>query len=125
MRTKIILGLATMLAVATGLVYHVTRSDARWHILSGTAINTNKLCSDGLKYTWASGETDTQPPATRPVGTPGWAGPVDLLVQHAPTTTPATEDDWFNTPDGRCRRVPGRLPPGPQQQHRSGRLVSI
>ena len=98
MRTKIILGLAGVLALATGLAYHVTQSDARWHILSGTAINTNRLCSDGLKYTWGSGATETQPPATRPVGTPGWAGPVDLLVQHAPTTTPTTEDDWFNAP---------------------------
>ncbi|HVI18661.1 MAG TPA: hypothetical protein VM712_09790 [Gaiellales bacterium] len=43
MRTEIILGLATVLAVATGLVYHVNQSDARWHILSGTAINTNRL----------------------------------------------------------------------------------
>ena len=60
MRTKIILGLAAVLALATGLAYHVTQSDARWHILSGTAINTNRLCSDGLKYTWGSGATETQ-----------------------------------------------------------------
>ena len=101
MRTKIILGFATVLALATGLAYHVTQSDARWHILSGTAINTNRLCSDGLKYTWGSGATETQPPATRPVGTPGWAGPVDLLVQHAPTTTPTTESVRLDTePNG-------------------------
>jgi hypothetical protein len=98
MRTRIILGLTTMLALAAGLAYHVTQSDARWHILSETAINTNRLCSDGLRYTWGSGATETQPSAVRPVGAPGWAGPVDLLVQHAPTTTPSTEDDWFNAP---------------------------
>lgn len=96
MRKLIILVAA--LAAAGGLAVHVSRSDARWHVLSETAINTNKLCVDGLNYTWASGATNTQPPASRPVGQPRFVGPVDLFVQHAPANTPNDDADWFNTP---------------------------
>jgi hypothetical protein len=98
MRRLIILAAVVITAAGAALAVHVTRSDAKWHILSGTAINTNKLCVDGLRYTWASGSTATQPPATRPVGTPRFAGPIDLVVQHAPSTTPNDEADWFDAP---------------------------
>jgi hypothetical protein len=56
------------------------------------------VCTDGVSFTWASGETDMQPPATRPVGMPGWVGPIDLLVQSGPRNLPPTETDWFNQP---------------------------
>src|SRR6476661_5981595 len=95
---KWIIPAAAVVVVAAALVARVSQSDARWHILSNTAINTNRLCVDGLRYTWASGETTTQPSATRPVGAPWWIGPVALVVQHAPSTTPSTEQDWFNAP---------------------------
>jgi hypothetical protein len=86
------------LAAAGALAVHATQSEAKWHILSETAINTNKLCSDGLRFTWASGETATQPPSTRPTGQPRFVGPVDLFVQHAAANTPDDDQDWFNTP---------------------------
>lgn len=95
MRRLIILA-AAVIAAAAALAVHVSRSDAKWHVLSGTAINTNKLCVDGLRYTWASGETPDQPPATRPVGQPSFVGPIDLVVQHAPSDTQPNEDAWFN-----------------------------
>lgn len=96
MRKLIVLAVVS-LAAAGALAVHVTQSDARWHVLSETAINTNKLCTDGLRYTWASGSTATQPPANRPVGKPRFLGPVDLFVQHAPANTPNDDQDWFNT----------------------------
>jgi hypothetical protein len=95
MRTLIIV-VAVVMAAAGALAVHVTQSDARWHVLSETAINTNKLCTDGLKYTWAASQQANQPPANRPVGAARFVGPVDLVVQHAPSTTPSTEEDWFN-----------------------------
>src|SRR3954453_13181542 len=76
MRKLVIVAAAVAAAVAGGLSYRAATSEARWHILSGTAINTNRLCIDGLRYTYASGETTTQPPATRPVAAPWWVGPV-------------------------------------------------
>src|SRR3954452_11098308 len=94
---KLIVLAAALLAAAGALAVHVTQSDARWHVLSETAINTNKLCTDGLRYTWASGSTATQPPANRPVGQPRFLGPVNLFVQHAPANTPNDDADWFNT----------------------------
>ena len=94
---KLIVLAAALLAAAGALAVHVTQSDARWHILSETAINTNKLCTDGLRYTWASGSTATQPSANRPLGQPRFLGPVNLFVQHAPANTPNDDADWFNT----------------------------
>src|SRR5439155_9414933 len=45
-----------------------------------------------------SGQQDTQPPATRPVGAPRWVGPIDLLLQSGPSTLPQDEADWENQP---------------------------
>jgi hypothetical protein len=84
--------------VVAAVVAQVATSQARWHILSDTAINTQRLCRDGLTFTWGSGQTDVQPPATRPVGAPGWVGPVDLLIQSGPSTLPQDEADWENQP---------------------------
>jgi hypothetical protein len=94
MRKLVIVAAAVAAAVAGGLTYRAATSEARWHILSGTAINTNRLCIDGLRYTYASGETPTQPPLTRPVGAPAWLGPIDLVVQYAPSGT----TDWVDKP---------------------------
>jgi len=85
-------------AVLAAVAISVATSQAKWHILSETAINTQRLCRDGLTYTWASGQTDVQPPATRPVGQPRWVGPVDLLIQSGPSTLPQDETDWENQP---------------------------
>jgi hypothetical protein len=95
MRRLIIL-VAVVVAAVGALAVHVTRSDARWHVLSGTAINDNANCSDGLRYTWAANQTDTQPPARRPIGHARFIGPIALIVQSAPTGTPNTDQDWFN-----------------------------
>jgi hypothetical protein len=97
MRKLIPLAVVALAAIGA-LAVHVTRSDAKWHVLSETAINTNKLCTDGLNYTWASGSTTTQPSATRPTGDPRFIGPVDLFIQHAPAGTPDDDADWFNEP---------------------------
>ena len=87
MRKWIIPAMAVIVVVAA-LIARVSQSDARWHILSDTAINTNRLCIDGLRYTWASGETTTQPPATRPVAArlvdwPCGLGCAACAVEHA------------------------------------------
>ena len=95
---KLAIVVAFAVAVAAAVVAQVATSQANWHILSETAINTKKLCRDGLTYTWASGQTDIQPPATRPVGDPGWVGPIDLLIQSGPSTLPQDEGDWENQP---------------------------
>ena len=42
---------AVVAAVAAGVAIHVATSEAGWHILSETAINTKSLCRDGLTYT--------------------------------------------------------------------------
>ena len=97
MRKLAISGLVVAAAVAA-VAISVATSQAKWHILSETAINTQRLCRDGLTYTWASGQTDVQPPATRPVGQPRWVGPVDLLIQSGPSTLPQDEADWENQP---------------------------
>jgi hypothetical protein len=89
---------AVALAVTAAVAVRATTSRAGWHVLSDTAINTHRVCTDGLSFTWAGGETGTQPPATRPVGQPGWDGPIDLLVQSGPRNLPPTENDWFNQP---------------------------
>jgi hypothetical protein len=86
------------LAVTAGVAIHVAASSAGWHILSETAINTKKLCRDGLTYTWASGQTDVKPPATRPTGQPRWVGPIDLLIQHGDSTLSEDESTWENQP---------------------------
>ena len=85
-------------AVTAGVAIRVATSDAGWHILSETAINTKKLCRDGLTYTWASGQTDMKPPGTRPVGDPRWVGPIDLLVQSGDSSLPPDEGSWESQP---------------------------
>ncbi|MGN6379492.1 MAG: hypothetical protein ACTHNU_11120 [Gaiellales bacterium] len=97
MRKLAIVVLAVVAATAA-IAISVATSQAKWHILSDTAINTQRLCKDGLQFTWASGQTDVQPPATRPVGQPRWVGPIDLLVQSGPSTLPQDEADWENQP---------------------------
>ena len=86
------------LAVTAGVAIHVATSSAGWHILSETAINTKKLCRDGLTYTWASGQTDVKPPASRPTGEARWVGPVDLLIQNGDSSLPQDESSWENQP---------------------------
>jgi len=86
------------LAVTAGVAIHVATSSAGWHILSETAINTKKLCRDGLTYTWASGQTDVKPPASRPTGEPRWVGPVDLLIQSGDSGLPQDEGSWESQP---------------------------
>lgn len=85
-------------AVTAGVAIHVATSSAGWHILSETAINTKKLCRDGLTYTWASGQTNVKPPATRPAGEPRWVGPIDLLIQHGDSNLPQDEGSWESQP---------------------------
>jgi len=97
MRKLAISGLVVVAAVAA-VAISVATSQAKWHILSETAINTQRLCRDGLTYTWASGQTDVQPLATRPVGQPRWVGPIDLLIQSGPSTLPQDEANWENQP---------------------------
>ena len=97
MRKLAISGLVIAAAVAA-VAISVATSQAKWPILGETAINTRRLCRDGLTYTWASGQTDIQPPATRPVGQPRWVGPIDLLIQSGPSTLPPDEADWENQP---------------------------
>jgi len=94
------LAIATVVAVAVaaGVAVHVATSSAGWHILSETAINTKKLCRDGLTYTWASGQTDVKPPPNRPVGKPRWVGPIDLLVQSGDSSLPQDETSWESQP---------------------------
>ena len=89
---------AVGVAVTAGVAIRVATSNAGWHILSETAINTKKLCRDGLTYTWASGQTDVKPPSSRPVGEPRWVGPVDLLIQSGPSSLPQDESSWENQP---------------------------
>jgi hypothetical protein len=86
------------LAVTAGAAIHVATSSAGWHILSETAINTKKLCRDGLTYTWASGQTDVRPPASRPTGAPRWVGPIDLLIQSGDSSLPQDEGSWESQP---------------------------
>jgi hypothetical protein len=86
------------LAVTAGVAIHVATSSAGWHILSETAINTKKLCRDGLTYTWASGQTDVKPPASRPAGEPRWVGPVDLLIQSGDSGLPQDGGSWESQP---------------------------
>jgi hypothetical protein len=95
-RLAILTGVA--LAVTAGVAIHVATSSAGWHTLSETAINTKKLCRDGLTYTWASGQTDVQPPAQRPAGEPRWVGPVDLLIQSGDSSLPQDEFSWESQP---------------------------
>src|SRR3954451_23829345 len=95
---KLLIPLVVALAAATALAVHAARSDAKWQILSETAINTNRLCVDGLRYTWASGETPDQPPAIRPVGQPRFLGPINLFLQHAAAGTSNDDTSWFDTP---------------------------
>ena len=95
---RVITIVAVALAVTAAVAIRATTSRAGWHVLSETAINTRHQCVDGVSFTWASGETDTRPPATRPPGQSQWAGPIDLLVQSGPTSLPETENDWFNQP---------------------------
>lgn len=89
---------AVVAAVAAGVAIHVATSEAGWHILSETAINTKSLCRDGLTYTWASGQTPVKPPASRPVGSARWVGPIDLLVQSGPSSLAQDEFSWENQP---------------------------
>lgn len=86
------------LAVTAGVAIHAATSSAGWHILSETAINTKKLCRDGLTYTWASGQTDVKPPTSRPIGEPRWVGPVDLLIQSGDSSLPQDESSWESQP---------------------------
>jgi hypothetical protein len=70
--------MATLAALAP------STAQARWKILSETAINDRQLCRDGLRYTWIAFQSDTPYPSTPPAGTPASIGPVDLTVDAAP-----------------------------------------
>jgi hypothetical protein len=98
MRRFAIIAAIVVVAVAVGVTIRVATSEAGWHILSDTAINTKRLCRDGLTYTWASGQTTDKPPASRPVGAPRWSGPIDLLVQSGPSSLSQDEFSWENQP---------------------------
>jgi hypothetical protein len=89
---------AVLVVAAAAVASQVATSRAGWHVLSETAINTKKLCRDGLTYTWATDQQDTKPPASRPVGAPGWRGPVDLLIQSGPSSLPPDPSSWEDQP---------------------------
>jgi hypothetical protein len=95
---RVIMIVAVALAVTAAVAIRATTSRAGWHVLSGTAVNTHQVCSDGVSFTWASDETDTMPPATRPAGASQWRGPIDMVVQSGPHNLAPGESTWFNQP---------------------------
>ncbi len=84
-------------AVAAAAAVQSPPTQARWRILNDDAINDQKLCRDGLQFSFAQGQTDTPYPTTPPPGTPTTFGPVTLEVDAAPHGTP--DFAWPNDTD--------------------------